>query len=255
MKTAIQTFDMEAEFREKKITNFNQLPSNIQNWLIRVQYSHEYIHNNYFERANHMNPDTPKPRTLLERVDTAIRAAANTVTLGGADWVAGAVNTLIRGGNLGSNIRAEVERSEREMVRDPVAHFTGAAGGTVMAVGPVLARTFTSVSGMTLKEGVASYRGYTKVIESAKAAEEVARRTGNVAAETIAIRQQLPAIQNQTALLTDLTLSVPPAGLVAPVSIAGQMASQEVAKMLPQASSNTSTRGQAGHRTWPIFKP
>jgi hypothetical protein len=75
------------------------------------------------------------------QIDTAVRGAANVMTLGGADRFAAGANALIQaasGADLGesfrSNFRGEQARGRLDAAQRPVAKGVGNAGGAVMGV-------------------------------------------------------------------------------------------------------------------------
>jgi hypothetical protein len=75
------------------------------------------------------------------QIDTAMRGAANVMTLGGADRFAAGANALIQaasGADLGesfrSNFRSEQARGRLDAAQRPVARGVGNAGGAVMGV-------------------------------------------------------------------------------------------------------------------------
>ena len=87
---------------------------------------------------------------LPQIADDTVRAAANTITFGGADRLAAGADAAFGTGTYEENLKAELLKSAQARSRSPVASVAGDAAGTLALpsrLGPALATRFGSGAG------------------------------------------------------------------------------------------------------------
>lgn len=94
------------------------------------------------QRQPNQHPTEEGLREAALQADTAIRAAANVLTFGGADHVAAGMDALLEPGGIGgwrqrydANIAEENARNGYDALHRPIAQATGQVGGTAMGLG------------------------------------------------------------------------------------------------------------------------
>ena len=94
-------------------------------------------------------------KNVLQTTDDAVRAAANAVTFGGADRLAGAMGGLTSGKGYGAGVDEEVALSEAARKRSPYASIAGDVTGAVALPGFGAARLAARYGGGALARALA----------------------------------------------------------------------------------------------------
>ncbi|MFO0110221.1 MAG: hypothetical protein ACK52W_06790 [Alphaproteobacteria bacterium] len=151
---------------------------------------------------------------VLRNIDTGARSFANTVTFGGADWIAGRANSLISGGNPQENVEKERQISTQRSVEDPVGHFggavaaagTGAAAVRLISVKGVMAAEgglmrlgiSESVASWTVGSAIVAVPGAAMAKELFRPINEMNRQTEESVKRTAEINKQIEETKKQT---------------------------------------------------------
>jgi hypothetical protein len=147
---------------------------------------------------------TDKNQTVIERIDNFARGVANGLTLGVADYVAGAVNALFTGDGLRESMKAELKRTQDGHCDSHAGEVVGAALGA----GKIAAVVHRTVDGIGFLEAAREYREL-RALERAtrKDLEKFLAEKGGVKRAEAAIANTF-AIRRQTEVMTEVGGSV-----------------------------------------------
>jgi hypothetical protein len=154
-----------------------------------------------------------KDQSIIERIDNFARGVANGLTLGAADYVAGAVNALFTGNGLRDSVKAELKRTQDDHDDSIAGEFVGAAIGA----GKIASVVGRSLELGGVRETVRRYREL-KALERATrepwyagSPKKIAELQNILAKEgftlTEASSANLYAIERQTELMTEVGAS------------------------------------------------